>query len=643
VNTHPRTRGAAGLGTRIVRKHQEDFMARAWEEVSALRSINQTLQQGIYASVVAERWQKRIGQLEAGALLTLTRNAHARILPQADTKTVWGQLRESSAPNGAVSLDLQRLTRSGSVVHHTLRMATQATQIQYKIRQIVVDQPTRLAALSIHRLPVGAALLESESDVEEGGLSGNWYAGSLGGTISAEVDHLDGLIKGDAGPADAEVIDAVLNVNELASGHIQQIDQLRREGYTMTSAMQATRRQAASLRELTERYIDDIQSSKAPGKARVEAIRAQTSALQDTLEDWTEQPMEQPLPPFEGSSTLQPIATALNSALKPTETISAHLKARIELNGVAWGARAIPTRFTASPEFDEAVYPYVCELSPEYMLSGLGEIEQNTVGLVLVNGEYVESLLLGLNQEMSREMRWREYPADLTGTWFKHFWTVTLPDIGDIKGWEETLSLGGNLVNFADDMLVLLIKGEILQRYPNLAVYAVKAVAQDVEQDGVTRRMRIPATPEVQVFPAFSGELQEGVKFFGFDTLTTEVALGRATLKNNSSDGGYFFALQEQPSEPRFGLDEAEADQTYNQGQLATWSELSWGHFITRDTPNGPAYLTLAGQFKSDLEKPDTTESGAPSSKWNSDAAAMARIVLQRPVRMLIHASAMLP
>ncbi|MBK8034813.1 MAG: hypothetical protein IPK17_35985 [Chloroflexi bacterium] len=643
VNSHPRTRSAAGLGVRIVRRHQEDFMTRAWESVTELRTINQTLQQAVYASLIAERWQGRMQQLETGTLLTLTRAAHARIMP--NTKTIWGQLQAAAVPNGAVSSDMSRLTRSGSVVQHTLRITTRSTtSIQPALRQLVVEQPDRLVALSVHQLPAGASLLSAEEAEPTVEPTLNWYADALAIQTGSEIDHINGLLVGGVRPAEqASTVTAVLTANQMASGQIAQLDELRQRGYRLSSQAQATRTAATALRTATNQFINQIEPNQFPARTQVVAVRDAVRAFQGTLNDWSSVVEEQPLPPVAPNASLEPIAHTLSSALHATESISLHLQSRIQLSATAWGSRPIPTLFTASPSFDEAVYPYVNELSPEFMLPGIGEIEANTVGLAEVNGEFVEALLLGINHEMSREMRWREYPADLSGTWFKHFWTSTAPDIDEIKSWQVTQPLGNNLINFADDMLVLLIKGDILQRYPNLAIYAVKAVAKDVKEDGITRRLRVPATPEVQIFPAFSGDLGAGVNFFGFAGLDMTTALGAATPENTASDGGYFFAFQEQPSEPRFGLDEADPEAAYDPAQLDTWSELSWGHFSSAEYPDAPPYLTIAGNFEDDPEKDDTAETSAPSSIWGSHAGAMARIVLQRPVRMLVHASAMLP
>jgi hypothetical protein len=643
VNTHPRTRGAAGLGVRIMRKHQEDFMARAWEGVTALRAINQTLQQATLASLIAGCWQSRVERLESSEILNLTRNAHARILPASSSQTIWGQLRSAVVPDGSVSVDLQRLIRTGGVVHHALRLTTDSPQpVQHTIRQLIVDKAPNLAMLSVHGLPAGTQLSNSEQAEIDADSTFDWYAQPIANELGQVAIALDDLLAGGMQTAErAKITSAVLTTARLADGHVAYLNALRQKGYTLSSQTQAAQTAASRLVSLSNQYITNVAAGRSPTVAQVRSVRTQVSVLQTSLEEWGGLPGTVIKPPVAGSSaTVAAIAASVSTALSPASAISAHVQSRLDLGGAVWGSRLIPSRLTAAPLFEEAVYPYVCELSPEYMLPGVGDIPQNTVGLVEVNGEFLESVLLGMNHEMSREMRWREYPADLSGTWFKRFWSAVQDDILNINDWGERNDLGENLIGaLKDDTLVLLVKGEVLRRYPNLAVYAVKATVTGK----APKRVRGVKVPEEQHFPVFSGELTNGVKFFGFDQLTYEDVLGTATLKNTSTDGGYFFALQEQPTEPRFGLNEYEEGEEYQVSKLDNWSELSWGHFMPGSNPDRPAYVPLKGKIAVGKRLPDSAASDQPKSVWGSHAAAMARITLQRPIRMLVHASAMLP
>ena len=124
------------------------------------------------------------------------------------------------------------------------------------------------------------------------------------------------------------------------------------------------------------------------------------------------------------------------------------------------------------------MYEALRDLSQDFLLPGLENVPSNTVALLETNSEFVESFLVGLNTEMSSELLWRNYPTDQRGTYFRQFWDTSAGsaqlDIDAISKWGEQ-RLGKNSPN-ATGKLVLLIRGELLRRYPNTVIYAVAAV-----------------------------------------------------------------------------------------------------------------------------------------------------------------------
>lgn len=78
------------------------------------------------------------------------------------------------------------------------------------------------------------------------------------------------------------------------------------------------------------------------------------------------------------------------------------------------------------PEFHRPMYRFLRNLSPEYILPGLDKIPQNTIGLLENNGAFIEAFMLGLNHEFASELRWREFPTDMRGTYFRSFWDTTI-------------------------------------------------------------------------------------------------------------------------------------------------------------------------------------------------------------------------
>jgi hypothetical protein len=179
---------------------------------------------------------------------------------------------------------------------------------------------------------------------------------------------------------------------------------------------------------------------------------------------------------------------------------------------------------------------------------------------------------------------------------------------------------------------VLLIRGELLRRYPNALVYAAKA---RLTSEGDQREIDDTVAEK---HPIFTGQLSPDVAFFGFE-LTETVARGNPPAPG--ADQGWFFVLQEQPSEPRFGLDLAD---TPTPEPPTRWDQLAWQHL----DPNVD-FVDL------NADLPDTrnvTDPEVPTAVWHADsglgsvgsrASDMAYITLQRPVRIAVHATRMLP
>ena len=183
----------------------------------------------------------------------------------------------------------------------------------------------------------------------------------------------------------------------------------------------------------------------------------------------------------------------------------------------------------------------------------------------------------------------------------------------------------------APEPLVLLVRGDLLRRYPNALVYAVKAQQNPNGPRNLGTEER---------HPLFRGRLDPDVSFFGFN-------LDEARVRGSSTDAGWFFVLQEQPSEPRFGLDLADAPTA----GLNQWRDLNWGHLAADASAlQAVTYIDL------NAELPDTSgvipEADEPIVAWHADsglgaagskAAGLAFITLQRPARVAIHGSQLLP
>src|SRR5262249_5228619 len=216
----------------------------------------------------------------------------------------------------------------------------------------------------------------------------------------------------------------------------------------------------------------------------------------------------------------------------------------------------------AHPEFPQPMYEPLRELAPEYLLPGLEHVPPNTAVLMRTNPTFIEAFMAGLNTEMARELLWREYPTDQRGTCFHHFWDTRgaseaqTRDIDDLHRW--TQPLGHNKPGVAQpEQIVLLLRGELLRRYPGAIIYAVRAIGQPGQLRPSTQALD-------QVYPLFRGALPPDVTFIGFPLTETDV-LGLP---------GWFFVIQQQPGEPQFGFDEVDGFG----GEAADLNDLNWGH-----------------------------------------------------------------
>ena len=271
-----------------------------------------------------------------------------------------------------------------------------------------------------------------------------------------------------------------------------------------------------------------------------------------------------------------------------------------------------------------------------------------------------------LNHEMSRELLWREFPTDQRGSYFRQFWDVRsflsgteddearrheLRDIPPLHRWSKFSELGDHdhreQGRDNEEELVLVIRGELLKKYPNAVLYAHKAKWQPKSSTDSTIDKAQERVFDMDVAikpPLYEAKLSPDIYFFGFD-LTEEEAKGDDTVDDKP---GWFFVIKEREGEPRFGLDiDRDSDEIW------VWNDLTWddvvpgvqsGDFITlATTPTVP--LSLGTLPQSEPEKKDQRDEDLLLPSWNPglNAAEFAYILFQAPVLIGVHASEMLP
>lgn len=283
-----------------------------------------------------------------------------------------------------------------------------------------------------------------------------------------------------------------------------------------------------------------------------------------------------------------------------------------------------------APTFPQPMYEPLRDAFPDMLLPGMDQIPANTIALLQTNPSFIEAYMVGLNHEMSRELLWRGFPTDQRGTYFRQFWDAQgdvlgsseqereiRRDITSIATWTNDSHLGGHATGGpAEGQLVLLIRGDLLRRYPRAMVYAVESIWST---DGTRREL---GTNEL--YPMFRATQSPDVTMLGF--ALTKSAVRGADSSTNSGHPGWFFVLQEQPTEPRFGMDVAK---TFG-GTPDHWSDLSWGHLATTEDALGQlGYVPIDGLLKSVARD---------NIVWGKNSAQMAAITRQPPFRVAIHA-----
>jgi hypothetical protein len=292
------------------------------------------------------------------------------------------------------------------------------------------------------------------------------------------------------------------------------------------------------------------------------------------------------------------------AALDPLLLTRASLVARVPALADLLPDGELPAGLALAPEFTDALFWDLAELDDDVIVPGLGEFPDNRVRLLAVNPGFIGAYLVGANHEMARELLWRGFPADLAATFFARFFdhgTAGTVDIGPIAGWPARSAIGDNVPNAAATT-VILIRGALVRRYPEVNVFLTPATAG------------LRPDYEHAVEPSFEGRLGADVLVVGFPE-PPERVLGQTGGRE------WFVVLEERMVAPRFGLD------VRRDGDLTTWDELAWTDFddASEHLSTGP----IPG-----LGRPQPA-----SVVWGRNSAHLAAALHQKPFRRLYPAS----
>ena len=626
LNADPRLRSTAGLGAEVIRRNDEQLMAGAWDQVEGVIAANEALRRAQLARQAALRVHanhfERMGldPLLAVTAPLLARFATATAVLQptraATTGTFAELLRASPVPGGALDGQLRRVRRpAGPVARRMTRVTARAAA-----------RPGLLARLNSGELRPRPPAVPPFDALLPGALvpKDKVAAPPRGGTAAERARRVAEIRLKQAGVLGSAVtVEDVRRFDPPVGWHpgvatwVVTGDKVDHKPVPVGGRPQGDPESAAAAKRFTEAFaglVEDVNELPADGAV---------------------------LHPVD----LPALGQSLLAKMDPRVTIPAGFRDRLQLaDWIRWEPEDPLEPIMAAPEFDRPMYEPLREISQEWLLPGVGAIPPDTATLVVANQAFIEAFMAGLSHEMARELLYHEYPTDQRGTYFRQFWdssgaltaagTVpdpeTLRDIKLIHGWRKTEPLGANTGRVpkpSEDHIVLLIKGELLRRYPATMVYAVETVL-----DGGVRTLGT-----TQKLPLFQGRLDPDISFYGFDLVPAQ-AKG---TESPTGHQGWYFVLAEHPSEPRFGLD---ADNGEYGAQPASWNDLNWAHLAADEAAlDGLGYVDLSAPL------PDVTAvvpaPGQPPLDWRgagANGSDLAWITLQRPFRVAIHGSDML-
>jgi hypothetical protein len=326
----------------------------------------------------------------------------------------------------------------------------------------------------------------------------------------------------------------------------------------------------------------------------------------------------------------------------------------------------------AYPRIDLPMYAPLKGISVELFLPNIDLIAQNSITLIETNQRFIEAYMVGLNHEFARKLLWREYPTDQRGSYFRQFWDVRsvidseglsqdalrqqLYDIPELHRWNKTSALGAHnnrdLLGEKGEQAVLVIRGELLKKYPTAVIYAHRA-AWHFNANGTIDltepRHLVDLDPSEEDHPPptkIRGPLYEAkadpdIYFFGFDLTIPEAKGG--TGQQPTDDPGWFFVIKERPGEPRFGLDVSRS------GPVEVFDELSWDDALPGGAPGDFLSATSLSSVALAALPPDDPEGKKPQRDDDEqiDPAAVssarwAYLLFRPPVMVAIHADEML-
>ena len=686
LNRDPRNRVPSGFGVNVIQKDQEDYVARAWAQVKKILDANVRVRLTVFAMTAVRAIQSNfVDHLSSPEKFSIFAPVMKKV--KGSPTTLYNQLQNSNIPPAALDTAMRRIIRPRGAYGKRLRQA----DTSFSHAGLITDLNSgKISAAPPKQVP--PSLLTDEklaAQLPEANLPG-WIrflinnrlwiliavlvlllivallSGALIVCALLAVAAVVGYVYAGRVQARAEIASAIESPETLAadlrktppreafsfvvSDPVVPVAAVGSTQVTVSSASTSSSPQALKFTDVV------MHTPASAGADSLEAQKFRTAAIQ-LNERLAIRAPQRVLTAFDIANADAKLSTAINPATSYAKLIASQVRFTFDPGWLLQPEHLIPAM--AYPDFPDAMYAKLRDISSELFLPNLQLIPPNTISLLETNPPFIESYMTGLNHEFGRELLWREYPTDERGSYFRQFWDVkgiisetsTLKpeeladmykDIDPIDQWPSPSALGThrNKKRPQGKQLVLVVRGELLKKYPNTVIYAQKAHlyksnkgVADPAQDPVIHEIKTEADMESEAkFPIFRAEIDPDFRFIGFD-MTIEQAKGDDNPKLDTDDWGYYFIIQQIPSEPRFGMDVTFSPDD-DPATPITWDDLGWNNF-----DEGMQFVSTAIRPKPAFLNQLTP---AERAQWGSHSADMAFVLYQKPVMIAVHAKEML-
>jgi hypothetical protein len=664
LNLDPRFRVAAGLGTQVVHANAQTYMQAAWQQIGDVIAANNRLRLAQMAQAASvSMYTRHILSLPQERQFLLTAPVHPRIM--GSPTTIAAQVRASVVPAAATSGAFRRVNRQGHALTRRLALTPDAAaRIVTRINaQQLQPAPPKVAPKSALKIsdavntvaPAGGpsvigALVKKYPWIYlllvvliVLAVLGFLFAPLIGLVIvlgaAAVLYWLYTLAKNTLPPGLSPPAPVNINENQATPASVNQLPTV--QNFAISSPGSNFVAQAGP--------VDSVEAVNF--KAALRDAYSYTSVSFPVAQKAT--------------LDLPTLTTTAVQAIDPVFTIPRRIKQIVYLP--QWITDNMVQTFTpvmVYPVIDVPMYQPLSDISSELFLPNISLIPQNSMTLLESNQRFIEAYMVGLNHQMARELLWNEYPTDQRGSYFRQFWDVSLQlppnptqadkekfrDIPELHKWSPTSNLGDHdyrVQNGNAALLVLVIRGELLKRYPTAVIYAQKAVWPHGRPNPNVDRALVDILPSEEDsppaskirLPLFEAKVDPDIYFLGFDLTATEAKGGTGP----TDDPGWFFVIKERPGEPRFGMQDVPAGSP--DPRLVNWNDLAW---VDLGIPAG-GLIQLNQSLSLVPQGPnpggDVTDPNDAQAAWNpsTDAAELAYILYRVPVLVAVHASRMLP